>query len=205
MRLPMILLILALILGAACGRAPILPPPEPTFGIPEQQKTLIRWLEGDFATTTSEGQEILWRIRNIPGFRAMLYMERFVDGSESPDRQELWYVEPPGEEIRMQSWRHLRPHLFAGATGDPQRLGNEYIYDMRRNDEINLTAQWQNSRFLVRTEQPVPPTGPAGHPDSRPILTLTVLPDRIMRAEQFTEGEEAGRALFFQRIETPIE
>ncbi len=200
MCLRLVVIAALIIAGGACARTPILPPPEPTFGIAEQQETLLRWLEGDFEATTSDGQEILWRIRNIPGFRAMVYMERFFDGAEAPDRQELWYVEPPADEIRIQSWRHVRPHLFAGATGNPDRLGNEYIYDMRRNEEINYTSMWANGQFHVSTVFPAPQTGPAGHPDSRPVLTMSILANQIMRIEQFSEGQDRGTSLVFQRV-----
>src|SRR5690606_29354103 len=101
--------------------------------------------------------------------------------------------------IRLQSWRHLRPRLLAGATGDLQRLGNEYIYDMRRNEDINLSARWQESRFVLRTIQPAPSTGPAGHPDSRPNITLVVGPDSITRSELFTAGAESASELRFVR------
>jgi hypothetical protein len=197
------LLVALVVLASACARTPVIAPAAPTFGIEQQQETLLRWLEGDFKTTTSEGRDILWRIRKIPDFRAMIYMERFVDGSTTPDRQELWYLEPPSVGLGFQSWRHVRPQLFAGATGDPKRLATEYIYDMRRNEELNLSAVWQEGQFLIKTIQPAPPTGPAGHPDSRPILTMTVKADQIMRAEQFMEGTDAGTALIFERVPPP--
>src|SRR5512138_3209889 len=129
MRVSIPLLLVLALLFAGCAKAPILPEPEPTFGIPQQQQTLLRWLKGDFAATDAEGRTVVWRIRPMGGFRAMIYMERFVDGAETPDRQELWYLDNSEAAITFQSWRHVRPHLFAGATSDQRRLDNEYIYD----------------------------------------------------------------------------
>ena len=148
----------------------------------------------------AEGRTVVWRIRPMGGFRAMIYMERFVDGAETPDRQELWYLDNSEAAITFQSWRHVRPHLFAGATSDQRRLDNEYIYDLRRNEGIDLKAEWREGHFVMRTIRPSSSTGPAGHPDSRPNINMIVGPDVLVRTEQFTEGPESGETLSMTRV-----
>jgi hypothetical protein len=201
MRVSLPLLLVLALLFAGCAKAPILPEPEPTFGIPQQQQTLLRWLKGDFAATDAEGRTVVWRIRPMGGFRAMIYMERFVDGAETPDRQELWYLDNSEAAITFQSWRHVRPYLFAGATSDQRRLDNEYIYDLRRNEGIDLKAEWREGHFLMRTIRPSSSTGPAGHPDSRPNIMMIVGPDTITRSEVFTKGSELKSELRFERVQ----